>query len=174
MEGTVPKEPISTALALLAPVPAVHLDWAAAELAKTDRASRFVTFGSDAFPFWATGPAVRGEFRLPEGRYEVLIYRSRVEAPRAGETFEKPEVGATFVAIVEGWSLAADVRDPEVVAGRPKPTQTDTEWVYWWWVSGLHRLDAVVRFDALNPPGKRKFPAGFYPHGPMAIDPPGR
>ena len=52
-----------------------------------------MTFGSDAFPFWATGPAVHDEFRLPEGRYAS----DAPFVPRTGSTEEDDGYLVSFV-----------------------------------------------------------------------------
>ncbi len=145
-------------IALLAPVPLVHL-WSAQDVP----APNLVAFGSDNVDLF---------LRLSqEGEpVDVYIVASRVEAAKQKYPQREPEI--FWCARYRGWGWSSET---EISSVRPESTFSDTPFTIFWKVSNLEPLPKKRPFKIAEmiPFGREK-PYGepFMPQGPILIEHP--
>jgi|ERR1051326_2461078 hypothetical protein len=159
-------------LALLAPVPAVHLP----DAFRVQNADGIVAFGTGAesgksggewsFTFFSKAELKEGEGSLP-----VLIYGSETDLKPPNPYFHAGHV--TALAIYQRVRHARGGEHP-IPEYRPEGARlTDKKWVFFWEVSHLKVLDEHqhIKLKDLYLPGKGKLKkySGIAPRGPRLV-----
>lgn len=143
-------------IALLAPVPLVHL-WSAQDTP----APNLVAFGSDNVDLF---------IRLSQEREPVDVYivASHVEAAKQNYPQREPEIFWCAKYRGSGWSSETDI-----TSVRPESTFSDTPFTIFWKVSNLEPFPNGFKIAKMVPFGKKKpYGESFMPHGPILIEHP--
>jgi hypothetical protein len=156
------EEPRAGRLAILAPVPCIHL---ASALKMAAVGGARIAFGTNAATFFE-GDMQPGELAIPPGT-PVLIYASRPEFGAAHLAPRGLDYG--FVATLVDWRRAdRRGRHPEHEQVRPLSTDDDGPAIGFWEVETLAKLPSAVPLGALRSNATMK-PITTPPRGPMLV-----
>ena len=154
-------------LALLAPVPCIHLRSALDQGVRNHQRTAFGTNASNSFIDKDGRPIV-------ERGWQVLIYASRPETDEIPYLFRAEHVVVT--AVFCGWDWARG-KSREYVGDAVRPPTTlneatkDTGWEGYWEVAELRQIKPLVHFkNLLSLPSGKKFKKGFVPERPMLVN----
>jgi hypothetical protein len=147
---------IASDVALLAPVPKVHLD-----AAKQNNMKK-VAFGTDCYDVLQQLDEIRGGKNGKGGEdVDVYIYASHAEGHDNVVTWK-----GRFV----GWVESVSGRHPNPKL-RPPSTMTDTPWMLFWEVEDLIEMDRSAGYIGILQGHKNPtyYGKGFPPHHPIII-----
>lgn len=147
---------VTMTVALLAPVPRVHLESALME--QRD----LVAFGTNAFELF-------GKLRT-SGALPVEVYI--VATNNDGRGYDQsPSFKATCLRYVE----SSEVSRAELISMRPISTESDSAWGGYWVVSGLKKIPEKERrrlVDFIPAVKGEKFSPDYRARGPIRVHPP--
>lgn len=151
-------------IALLAPVPLIHLQ----DGERTCRREGVVAFGSRAWELFQELDALRGGADVP-----VYIYASHDP--------DAEVLAVTWAGDYVGRVSAEHGKHPDPRLRPPSTREEDevfdlqTSWALFWHVRGLHRLGEEARIPIRKFVGHGKskpYKKGFVPEGPLIVEPP--
>jgi hypothetical protein len=159
-------------IALLEPVPAVHLP----DAFKVQNAEGIVAFGTGAksevksgewsFQFFSKEELLEGKGILP-----VLIFGSATELKTSSQ-YHRPGY-VTVSAIYEGWTPAKNWKHPRPEFRPKSALDGDTEWTSFWEVSHLKFLGKAAQIPLaklkLSGKGALRPHSGIAPIGPQLV-----